>query len=242
VLENASAVDEASLLVGVSQKYFIEKLPQKIDSRWQYFNQRVERIPVIVTDVAGPLQNLIDKDDPDFGWQNFLKKYSEPVIKPVIVETGWVIDIPYFGKKKILSQMPDQQQALSIVDAVLENSRVAFIEKEPNNLSRVLGEVVIADDSTLLKKELAKLFSPKVTGGAVGAVQAFKDIKIVNIRQLDKPQSFSATISGSATINAKHWGHIDQREVNFQLLLDLIEVDNQWRLADITVIDIKEIK
>ena len=246
VLENASAVDEASLLVGVSQKYFIEKLPQKIDSRWHYFNQRVERIPVIVTDEAGPLQNLIDKDDPDFGWQNFLKKYSELVIQPVIVETGWNIDIPYFGKKKISNQMPDQSQALSIVDGVLENSRIAFIEKEPNNLLRVLGEVLDdkmgADDSTLIKKEMAKLFSPKVTGGTVGAVQAFKDIKIVNIRQLDKPQSFSTTMSGSATINAKHWGHVDQRQVKFQLLLDLIEADNQWRLADLTVINIKEVK
>ncbi|RKZ68840.1 MAG: hypothetical protein DRQ44_03815 [Gammaproteobacteria bacterium] len=242
VLENASAVDESSLLIGVSQKYYIEKLPQKIDSRWQYFNQRVERMPVIVTDEAGPLQSLIDKDDPEFGWQNFLKKYSEPVIQPVIVETGWNIDIPYFGKKKIVSQIPDQQQALNIVDGVLENSRVAFIEKEPNNLVRVLSEIVSTDNPMLLQKELAKLFSPKVTGGAVGAVQLFKDIKIVNIRQLDKPESFSATISGSATINAKHWGHVDQREIKFQLLLDLVEVDNQWRLTELTVIDIKEVK
>ncbi|RKZ63702.1 MAG: hypothetical protein DRQ44_09845, partial [Gammaproteobacteria bacterium] len=98
------------------------------------------------------------------------------------------------------------------------------------------------DNAESLQKELAKLFSPKVTGGAVGAVQAFKDINIINIRQLDKPQSFSATVSGSATINAKHWGHIDQRQVNFQLLLDLVEVENQWRLAELTVIDIKEVK
>ena len=246
VLENASAVDEASLLVGVSQKYFIEKLPQKIDSRWHYFNQRVERIPVIVTDEAGPLQNLIDKDDPDFGWQNFLKKYSEPVIQPVIVETGWNIDFPYFGKKRIFDKVPDQSQALSIVYGVLENSRVAFVEKEPESLLRVLGEVLddnlSSDKSVGLQKELAKLFSPKVTGGAVGAVQGFNELKIVNIRQLDKPQSFSTTISGSATINAKHWGHVDQRQVKFQLLLDLVEVENQWRLADLTVIDIKEVK
>ncbi len=239
-------MDEASLLVGVSQKYFIEKLPQKIDSRWHYFNQRVERIPVIVTDEAGPLQNLIDKDDPDFGWQNFLKKYSEPVIQPVIVETGWNIDFPYFGKKRIFDKVPDQLQALSIVDGVLENSRVAFVEKQPESLLRVLGEVLDdkmgSDKSVGLQKELEKLFSPKVTGGAVGAIQAFKELKIVNIRQLDKPQSFSTTISGSATINAKHWGHVDQRQVKFQLLLDLVEVENQWRLADLTVIDIKEVK
>ena len=242
VIDEPAAIDEASLLVGVSQQIFIESLPQKIDSRWQYFNTRIDRIPYAATDPVGPLRGLITKDDPAFGWQNFLKKYKEPVIIPVVVETGWVIDVPYFGKKKILDQMPEKSQAQSIVDGVLENSRVAFIEKEPESLLRVLAEVVSSDNAESLQKELAKLFSPKVTGGAVGAVQVFKDIKIVNIRQLDKPQSFSATVSGSATINAKHWGHIDQRQVNFQLLLDLVEVENQWRLAELTVIDIKEVK
>ena len=241
VIDEPAAIDEASLLVGVSQQIFIESLPQKIDSRWQYFNTRIDRIPYAATDPVGPLRGLITKDDPVFGWQNFLKKYKEPVITPVVVETGWVIDVPYFGKKKILDQMPEKSQAQSIVDGVLENSRVAFIEKEPESLLRVLAEVVSSDNAESLQKELAKLFSPKVTGGAVGAVQVFKDIKIVNIRQLDKPQSFSATVSGSATINAKHWGHIDQRQVNFQLLLDLVEVENQWRLAELTVIDIKEV-
>ncbi|MCK5396561.1 MAG: hypothetical protein KAJ32_11230, partial [Gammaproteobacteria bacterium] len=242
VIDNPATIDEASLLVGVSQKYFIEKLPQKIDSRWQYFNQRIDRIPVIATDPAGPLQGLIDKDDPEFGWQNFLKKYSEPVIQPVVVETGWNINIPYFGKKKIVNQLPDQQQALSIVSGVLENVRVAFIEKKPDNLSRVLGEVSSAKQIDALQIELAKLFAPKVTGGAVGAIQAFKELQIINVRKIDEPNGFSATIGGSANISAKHWGHIDQRQVNFQVLLDLIEDHKQWQIADLTVIDIKKAK
>jgi hypothetical protein len=242
VVDDSTTVDESSLLVGVSQLYFIDSLPQKIDSRWQYFNPRVDRIPYIATDPVGPLQGLITKDDPVFGWENFLKKYSEPVIKPVAVETGWNINIPYFGRKKIINRLPDQPQALSIANGVLENVRVAFIEKEPDNILRVLGEVVNTDEPTLLKNELAKLFSPEVSGGAVGEVQVFNDLNIENIRQLDKPESFSTTISGSANISARHWGHIDLRQVRFQLLLDMIETNDQWRLSNLTVIDIKEVK
>jgi hypothetical protein len=67
-------------------------------------------------------------------------------------------------------------------------------------------------------------------------------MQINGMRELDDPDGFSATISGSANISAKHWGHIDQRQFQFQLLLDLIEVDQQWRLADLTVIDIKRAK
>ena len=60
--------------------------------------------------------------------------------------------------------------------------------------------------------------------------------------ELEKPDGFSSTISGSASISAQHWGHVDQRQVKFQILLDLIEDNDQWRLADLTVIDIKEVK
>ncbi len=242
VIDVATAVDKYSLLVGVSQQYLIEALPQKIESHWEYFNQRIDRIPVIVTDPVGPLQGLIDKDDPEFGWQNFLKKYSEPVMRPLDVKTGWSINIPFIGKTKIFNQLPDQQQALTIVGDVLENVRIAFIEKEPGNFSRELGKVISSKQTDVTKNELAKLFSPKVTGGAVGAVQVFNDVQIVNMRELNGPDGFSATISGSANISAKHWGHVDRRLVKFQVLLDLIEVNNQWRLADLTVIDIKEAK
>ena len=247
VIENTSVVDESSLLVGISQQFYIEALPQKIESSWQFFNQRIDRIPVTVTDPVGPLMNLIDKDDPEFGWQNFLKKYSDAVLAPVDVDTGWSINIPYLGKMKIVNQLPDKQQALSVVSGTLDNVRVAFIEKKSDNLSRVLGEIISADETTLLradtlKNELAKLFAPKVTGGSIGAVQAFKDLQIINVRKTDKPEGFSATIGGSANISAKHWGHVDQRQIDFQLLLDLVEDDSQWRLADLTVINIKEVK
>lgn len=247
VVENVSAVDESSLLVGVSQQFLIEKLPQKIESQWPFFNQRVDRIPVIVTDPAGPFLSLIDKDYPEYGWRNFLKKYSDAVIVPVEVDTGWNINIPYLGKKKIINKLPDQQQASSIVSGVLENVRVAFIEKKPDKLSRELGKVISTDESVVLrtdtlKNELEKLFAPEVAGGSVGAVQEFKELQIINVRKTNKSKSFSATIGGSANIAAKHWGHVDQRQINFQVLLDLVEDDSQWRLADLTVIDIKEVK
>jgi len=246
VIENTSVIDESSLLVGVSQQFFIEALPQKIESSWPFFNQRIDRIPVTVTDPVGPLMSLIDKDDPEFGWQNFLKKYSDAVIVPVEVDTGWNINIPYVGKTKIVNQMPDQEQALNIVGGLFENVRIAFIEKRPENFSRELARVstavIASDQAAILNKELAKLFSPNVTGGGVSSVQSFDELHVSNIRELADPDGFSVNINGSAAISAKHWGHIDQRQFQFQLLLDLVEVNKQWRLADLTVIDIKEAK
>jgi hypothetical protein len=193
-----------------------------------------------VTDPVGPLTNLIDVDDPQFGWQNFLKKYSEPVIRPLEVKTGWSIPIPFIGDTRIVNWMPDEQEALQIVSDVFENTRAAFIEKEPVSLERALAEVASPNQADALHKELAKLFSPPVAGGGSGSVQAFYDMKINSLRELDDPDGFSATISGTADISANHWGHTDRRQLQFQLLIDLIETNRQWRLADLTVIDLKE--
>ena len=242
VVENVSAVDESSLLVGVSQQFLRKSLPRKIETQWPFFNQRVDRIPVIVTDSAGPFLSLIDKDYPEYGWQNFLKTYSDPVIKPVDVKTGWYIDIPYIGEKKLLDRLPGEQQALAIINGVLESVRIAFIEKQSASLSRVLGEVVTPGQAEHLTDELAKLFAPQVTGGSVGAVNEFNDLQLVDVRKLNDMAGFSATLSGTATISAMHWGHTDRRQLKFQLLLDLVGVDDRWKLADITVIDLKEEK
>lgn len=43
------------------------------------------------------------------------------------------------------------------------------------------------------------------------------------MRELKYPHGFSATISGWADIKALHWGHIDQRQIEFQALVDLVE-------------------
>jgi len=242
VIDDITKVDPATTLVGVSQQYYVTALPQNINTRWRLFNQRVSSIPVTVTDPAGPLNGLVDKLNPDVSWQNFLKTYQEPTIIPVDIETGFSLSLPYIGETKIINALPDEEQAQEIISAVLENVRVAFVEKQDDDFMRVLGKAISSTQAITVKKELEKLYSPQVKGG-VGSVQTFNDVQIHNIRKLKSlgslPDGFSATISGSAIIKAQHWGHVDQRQVDFQLLLDLIEDNNQWKLSDLTVIDLK---
>jgi hypothetical protein len=90
--------------------------------------------------------------------------------------------------------------------------------------------------------ELSSLYAPTMKRGGVGEVKEFGDLKISEIRTLDEPYGFSATITGTAIIQAMHWGHTDLMKLQYQLLLDLIEEDSQWRLANLTVIGLKELK
>lgn len=242
LVENLATVDESSLLIGTSQRFFVSGLPEKVDTQWQFFNPRVDRIPVTATDPVGPLSSFITTDAPAFGWKNFLKQYQDPELQAVSVDTGWNIDLPFIGKVNVFDQLPDQQQAFGIVSGVLENVRVSFVEQDPASFSRVLGEAVRTPDLDAVKTELAKLYAPQVSGGTQGAVQSFFDLKIINLSEQESANGFAATVNGSAIISAQHWGHVDKRRINFQLLLDLVEEDDRWYLTDLTVIDLKEVK
>ena len=161
-------------------------------------------------------------------------------MRPSSVETGWHIKIPYLGERTLFDQVPDEQQVQQIVNTILENLRIAFIEKRPDRLSTALFKVVTRDQVKMLTRELSKLYAPGMKRGGTGAVKAIGDLKIKEIRAIDDPDGFSSTVSGTAIIHAMHWGHTDQLQLQFQLLIDLVEVDGQWRMNDLTVIDRKE--
>lgn len=240
--EDPTIIDEASLLVGASRQYYVKKLPKKIQSRWDYFNSRVDKIPFVETDPAGPLPGFIYQEDPVFGWKNLLKTYEEPDIRPLDVTTGWRFNIPYLGEITLFRQTPDEQQAQKIVSDTLENLRIAWIEKSSQALSFELQKVFTKTNSEELITELSSLYAPTMKRGGVGEVKEFGDLKISEIRTLGEPYGFSATITGTAIIQAMHWGHTDLMKLQYQLLLDLIEEDSQWRLANLTVIGLKELK
>ena len=240
-VENVSPADESSLLIGVSRKYYVPALPGTIGSVWPYFNQQFDRIPYVATDPAGPFPDYIFQDESEFGWKNLLKQYNEPEMRPLDVTTGWRIELPFIGEKTLFSRPPDEQQAAAIISDVFENLRIAYIEKNPPALSQALDSVIEKNQTDSLTAELSKLFAPAMRRGGVGAVESFGDLEIDAIQPLDDPDGFRATVTGSATIQAMHWGHTDQQQLQFQMLLDLVDINNQWQLFDLTVIDLKEI-
>ena len=241
-VEDPASVDDASLLVGVCRRYYIDALPQRISSKWNYFNPQVDRIPYVEADPAGPLPGFVDREDPVFGWKNVLKTYQEPVLRPLDVTTGWRFDLPWIGQTTLYSEFPDEQQAQQIVADLLDNLRIVYLEKNPSNLSAALGQLADENRAQELNPELSKLFAPPMRRGGVGAVKEIGELEISQLRELADPDGFSATVTGTALAHAMHWGHADRLQLQFQLLIDLVEIDNQWRLADLTIVDLKETK
>ena len=94
VVEEAEPLDLSTAIVGVILSYPVKHLPKHVSVEWELFNDRIERIPATVIDPVGPLASFIDARDPTLEWQNFLKKYQEPEVSPVVFDDGRVIGVP----------------------------------------------------------------------------------------------------------------------------------------------------
>lgn len=94
VVEEAEPLDLSTAIVGVILSYPVKHLPKHVSVEWELFNDRIERIPATTIDPVGPLASFIEARDPTLVWQNFLKKYQEPEVSPVVLDDGRVIGFP----------------------------------------------------------------------------------------------------------------------------------------------------
>ena len=62
-----------SATLGVIFAYPINELPKKVTMKWDMFNERINKVPAVSTDEAGPLPSYVTTDDPVLTWDNFLK-------------------------------------------------------------------------------------------------------------------------------------------------------------------------
>ncbi|PHS41318.1 MAG: hypothetical protein COB07_02270 [Sulfurovum sp.] len=240
ILDNISQVNEETIYVGISQQYYVNKLPQDIQYKWQYLYKKIPKIPFSAEDPVGPYPSFIYQDDPVFRWENLIKDKTEPKIIPVRTKTGVNWNLPILGETKVWSELPTQEQSTEIIKQTLENIRTAFIEKREESLSKELSKVLLSESTTVIKKELSKLFTPSVVRGGVGAIEEFGTLSVDKIRALKDADGFSANVSGEVNVIAKHWGHSDRRALKYQLIIDMIEKDGEWFIKDFSLLDLKD--
>ncbi len=94
VVEADKAIDLSTAILGVILSYPVKQLPGHVIVHWDLFNDRVEQVPVTATDPAGPLRSLVTADDPMIEWQNYLRKYQDPKVSPVVLDDGRSIGVP----------------------------------------------------------------------------------------------------------------------------------------------------
>ena len=94
VIEEQKPLDLSTAIIGTILSYPVKHLPKHVTVKWELFSDRVKRIPATAIDPAGPLASFVDADDPVLEWQNFLRKYQEPKVLPVILDDGRSVGVP----------------------------------------------------------------------------------------------------------------------------------------------------
>ncbi len=94
VVENDKPLDLSTAIIGIILSYPVKHLPKHVTIQWDLFNERVERIPTTVIDPAGPFLSFVEASDPTFEWRNYLLKYQEPKVSPVVLDDGRSIGVP----------------------------------------------------------------------------------------------------------------------------------------------------
>ncbi len=86
VSENAEPVFSNAAFVGVILSYPIVDLPEKIDVDWSLFDEDIVRVPVVMTDNAGPFFSAVTPDSPSYEWVNHLLTYENPSVSGVAMD------------------------------------------------------------------------------------------------------------------------------------------------------------
>jgi hypothetical protein len=94
VIEEAKPLDLSTAIIGVILSYPVKRLPQHVSVEWELFNGRIDRIPATSIDPAGPLPSFVTAGEPMITWQNFLLKYEEPNVSPVVIDDGRSYGVP----------------------------------------------------------------------------------------------------------------------------------------------------
>ncbi len=73
-------------MVGVVVTYLTKQVPQEVTVDWELFSDRIQKVPTIAEDPAGPFPGFVTPDDPVLVWKNYLKTYQPPTVVQIDVD------------------------------------------------------------------------------------------------------------------------------------------------------------
>ena len=95
VIEIPKPLPYASAIVGIIFAYPNEGIPNEITLHWDMFNDKIQLIPCMSIDPAGPWPHDLQPSDSILKWTNFLKHYKLPTVTEQKVESA-NIHVPLF--------------------------------------------------------------------------------------------------------------------------------------------------
>jgi hypothetical protein len=85
-LEQPERMPLQTAMVGVIITFVTEGIPQEVTVDWNLFSDRIQKVPTVAEDPAGPFPSYVTPDDRTFTWTNYLKTYRIPTVTELTVD------------------------------------------------------------------------------------------------------------------------------------------------------------
>ncbi len=73
-------------MIGIVITYLTDGIPQEVETTWNLFSDRVQKVTARMTDPAGPFPYDLEPDDNVLKWTNYLKNYTIPTVETILVD------------------------------------------------------------------------------------------------------------------------------------------------------------
>jgi len=73
-------------MLGVVITYLTKQIPREVTVDWTLFSKRIQKVPTVAEDPAGPFPGYVTSDDPVLIWKNYLKNYQPPTVVQIGVD------------------------------------------------------------------------------------------------------------------------------------------------------------
>ena len=95
IMEIPKPLPYVSAIIGVIFAYPDEGMPKEVTITWDLFNEKIQKVPSMSIDPAGPWPYDLQPSDSILRWTNFLKHYKLPTVTEQKVESANV-HVPLF--------------------------------------------------------------------------------------------------------------------------------------------------
>jgi hypothetical protein len=238
VIASDEPLDASVALLGISEGYGVGALPLTVDMTWELFDERARQVPTNIVDPAGPYPGFIDPDTPSLQWENFIRTWREPALEAVAAGDGGWLDLQAW-RMAILGE-PGIEEATRVVDALLRQFAIAYLERDPQRRRTAKAELAVEGPLTQPGSELDRIFAIPTTGGGEASIEAFSQPKIEELSEATGEDAFRALARWQARAVGRHWGHVDQRRVEFRALMDIVREGDRWKLSELTVLEVRD--
>jgi hypothetical protein len=132
---------------------------------------------------------------------------------------------------------PDHTTAGQIVARLAANLHNALREPEPAKLHDALAVSIAEPQSAAVLPEVRRALAIQIQGGGIARVDAIDDVVVKDIQDLEA--GFRTLAEWTAEASAGHWGHAHRRRLRFTALMELMPVDDTWKLVGLTVVNVR---